>query len=287
MNVLNILTQKTEKIGNKNIIKKNIKTKDFILSIPHSGLLIPLKYKNHFNLNAKSLIEIDLFSDLVFENEKGTHLISKFVPFFVDMNRKKGGSTDAPHHLQNDPLHYFNIKDKPMLIKQYTKREKKKIIKYYNRYNNSLKKLIKQMKKRKGYALLIDGHSMTSVGLGRSPGTGEKRADFVIGTLNGNSADPRIIKTFSKTLKKEAKSQGLTFKENIPYSGGFITKQHSDPKNNVHVIQLEVVMKNYMYECTSKTNKKYNLKKQKLKQIQKIIQKTIDATYKTAEKIYS
>lgn len=287
MKVLNIFLKNILDLKVSDVISKTYKTWDFILSIPHSGLLVPLKYKSFFDINEDCLIEIDLFSDLPFANNKGAHLISKFAPFFIDMNRNLWGDPNAKHHLQNDPFHYYNIQDNPMLKKEYSFKTLLELTDYYFLYHNALEKLIKKMKEKKGYALVIDCHSMTSVGLGRSPGTGKKRADFVIGDLNNTSAHSEILEVFFETLKKEAKKVGLSCNKNIPYSGGFITKNHANPDNHVHVIQLEVVMKNYMHECTESKDKRYKIKKENLEKIRKIIQSTIDVACKKADEIYS
>lgn len=284
-NVFN-LEEKPLKISDIISIKK--KNSDIIISIPHSGMLVPIEFLDLFNLDQESLLEIDMFSDLPFQINKGIEIKSNLAPFFVDMNRSREGSEDkdTPFHLQNDPLHYFTVKNKMMLKKDYSDKEKKEIISYYDHYHEMLDNLIRSMKEKKGYALVIDAHSMTSVGLGRAYDKDKERADLVVGTLEDSSAHPKIISSFVDSLRSN--KHGFSVMKNKPYSGGFITRKHNDPNNDVHVIQLEVKMKKYMFEGFDQDNsKRYLLKEEGLRNIKETIISAIDNACKEAERIYS
>jgi len=211
---------------------------DFILSVPHAGTSVPINLELE---DVDLLIEIDMLSNRIFDFKRGTRISTTLAPFVVDMNRAREGSKDAPSHLRNDPLNYITIDDKPIL----KSKADKSLIKHYDRYHEELDKAIAAMKKERGYALLIDGHSMTSVGLRGSVDKGKKRADFVIGTVGGTSAHPKIIEAFKDELEKQAKTLNLTVDVDKPYSGGFITRKHT---KDAHVLQLEVSMDTYMHE---------------------------------------
>ncbi|MFP3976069.1 MAG: N-formylglutamate amidohydrolase, partial [Dehalococcoidia bacterium] len=264
---------------------------DFILSIPHAGVLVPTDFAEHFELDTSSLVEIDLFSDVIFEALGGAQVISRLAPFFVDMNREREGSKgkQIPKHLKNPATEYYTVQDEPILQEPYSASEEEKVIKYYDLYHEMLSTLIERMKRERGYALIIDGHSMMSTGLGRVHDTGQERDNFVLGTLGGTSACEGIVSAFGSSLKQGTESHGLslTFAKDDPYSGGFITRKHHDPKNNVHVIQVEVTMGTYMYEPVDEdVVRRYALKQPRVTIVQDILRNAVRSACEMAERVY-
>ena len=140
------------------------------------------------------------------------------------------------------------------------------------------------MKKERGYAFLIDGHSMTAVGLKNAPDYNQQRDDFVVGTLHGKSADPKIIAAFTQALKQEAQKSGFSVKKDIPYAGAFITRKYHNPRQGVHVLQLEVNMGTYLYEDTENA-RRYSLKHPEVKIVQSLIEPAIKSACEAAEKL--
>ncbi len=290
--VLDVFSDEKYSLLTRDLIEFRPQNPNFILSIPHAGVLVPTKYKEHFDIDSKSLLEIDLFSDILFEAIGGLQVISRLAPFFVDMNRSRNGSEcrRLPRHLTNPPTEYYNIEDELVLQKEYNPKQEEKILRYYDLYHNIISSLIESLKREQGYALVIDGHSMTSVGLGRVHDEGEERDNIVVGTLDDTSAHPEIISAFVKSLKQSIKpyNLGLTLAKNEPYSGGFITRIHNDPKNDVHVIQIEVTMDTYMYEpLDSDKTKRYALKQSRLHIAQDFLRKAVLSASEAAKKLYS
>jgi N-formylglutamate amidohydrolase len=111
-----------------------------------------------------------------------------------------------------------------------------------------------------------------------------------VGTLDDESADSEIIQSFYDGIKSAAGryNLNLTHAKNEPYSGGFITRIHHDPKNMIHVIQLEVTMGTYMYEAEeSDSTKRYALKQPRLKIVQDIVKHAIESASITAKRIHN
>jgi glutathione synthase/RimK-type ligase-like ATP-grasp enzyme/N-formylglutamate amidohydrolase len=268
------------------------RSNNYILSIPHSGLLIPERFTNNFDLGSKCLKEVDMLSDILYEGLDGLQVTSRLAPFWVDMNRTRDGLKDEtlPFHLTNSAIEYYTIENELLLKQQYTPEEREYVISFYDLYHDIIKFLTQNMINERGYALIIDAHSMSSVGWGRVHDEGEKRSNFVVGTLDDESADSEIIHSFCEALKSASKRHklGLSLAKNDPYAGGFITRKHNDPDNHIHVIQLEVTMETYMYEADDKDKvKRYALKQPRLKIVQDIINHAIDSTSMTAKRIYS
>ena len=263
---------------------------EYIVSIPHAGVFVPEAFRDRFRLGESALLEIDLYSDLCYEQTDGMHVSSELAPFFVDMNRTREGAEEGelPHHLTNAAHEYYNVEDKLMLREPYTPEEEVEVLGYYDLYHGLLDRLIDRMRRERGYALLFDCHSMTSTGLGRVEDKGQGRPDFVVGTLEGSSAHAEIIDSFMTTLRSETRGNGLnlTIDRDAPYSGGFITRSHHDPDGHVHVLQLEIAMDAYMYEAVAMPPKRYALKSPRLRIVRRTVQAAFRAAAEAAERIY-
>ena len=73
-----------------------------VVSVPHAGVLVPERFAGRFPSNDATLVEIDLFSHLLYEQLSATQVVSRLAPFFLDMNRGRSGAEGAhvPRHLQ-------------------------------------------------------------------------------------------------------------------------------------------------------------------------------------------
>ena len=290
--VFDVFTGESHDIQVRNLVQFWPRNPDFILSIPHSGVLVPTRYADQLDISRECLLEIDMYSDILYGGLEGMQIICGLAPFFLDLNREREGSQEPglPRHLTNPATEYYSIENKSLLKRPYSKDQKEQILEYYDLYHGILERLILAMKEYKGYALVLDGHTMSSVGLGRVHDEGRERKDFVVGTLNDFSAHPEIINAFVESLKAgtETHQLGLTLEKNEPYSGGFITRKYADPQNDVHVVQLEVTMDTYMYEPVEESRlKRYGIKQLRVRIVQDILRHALQAAINTAERIYS
>lgn len=111
----------------------------------------------------------------------------------------------------------------------------------YKPYHRALRRLINKAHQAFGAVILVDCHSMPSVGVSRDE---PKRPDLVIGDRYGTSCAallPDIVEDTFKTL-------GYSVGRNKPYAGGFITEHYGNPVNGLHTIQLELNRAIYMDE---------------------------------------
>ncbi len=291
IDVFDVFSRESYTLHIHDLIDFTPRTNNYILSVPHSGILIPEAYRPKFDLGPNCLKEIDLLSDILYEGLDGLQVVCRLAPFFVDMNRSRDGDKDddLPSHLTNPATEYYTIENKTLLNEPYNPQQEKDVLQYYDLYHDILEYLTDQMIKEKGYALIIDAHTMSSVGWGRVYDEGKERSNFVVGTLDDQSADSEIIHDFVEALKSAAKVHklGLSVSKNKPYGGGFITRKHHDPENYIHVIQLEVTMDTYMYEpVEEEAIKRYALKQPRLKMVQDIVSHAISAACTAAERIH-
>jgi N-formylglutamate amidohydrolase len=115
---------------------------------------------------------------------------------------------------------------------------------YYRPYHRALQDLLDETRKRFGCYLLIDCHSMPSIGGPMDPDAGRGRADFVIGDCFGTSCEDMVAATVEKTLR----DMGYTVLRNRPYAGGFTTSHYGKPSAGLHAVQIEVNRALYMDE---------------------------------------
>src|SRR5215470_11155720 len=111
----------------------------------------------------------------------------------------------------------------------------------YKPYHRALRRLITQIHRDFGTAVLVDCHSMPSAA---GPKDDRPRADIVIGDRYGTSCLGIIADTIEGTLRE----RGYSVSRNKPYAGGFITEHYGNPAASLHSIQLEINRALYMDE---------------------------------------
>jgi N-formylglutamate deformylase len=116
-----------------------------------------------------------------------------------------------------------------------------RIEKLYKPYHRALRRLIGQVHERFGTAVLVDCHSMPSVGLGRDE---TRRPDVVIGDRYGTSCSPLL----TQAVEDAFTAMGYSTGRNKPYAGGFITEHYGNPAGGLHAVQIELNRAIYMDE---------------------------------------
>ena len=286
--VFNLITGKEEKVSKEELIVKKEKSNDFIVSVPHAGTLVFSKFRKNLDNEKKFLLDTDLYTDKIFDEDQGKIIISKLNPSQLNLNRfREGGDSSVPEHLRLDPLHHILLQGESVIKKEYDEQEKKELMNYYDEYHGFLQENIEKMQKEKGYALLFDFHSMNSIGLSGTIDAGEERPDFDITTLDDTSASPNIIEAYEKTLGEEAEKNGLIAKKNSPYRGGCITRQYANPKRNIHVIGVEIKRDLIHVEGIKESDSRFNPKPEGIKVVKDIISKAMKAASEAAEKYYN
>ena len=115
---------------------------------------------------------------------------------------------------------------------------------YYRPYHRTLQDLLEATRRRFGCYLLIDCHSMPSIGGPMDPDAGRGRADFVIGDCFGSSCADGVASAVEAALK----DMGFTVLRNRPYAGGFTTSHYGKPSTGAHAVQIEINRALYMDE---------------------------------------
>ena len=111
----------------------------------------------------------------------------------------------------------------------------------YKPYHRGLRRLINKAHQAFGTAIVVDCHSMPSIGISRDE---PRRPDVVIGDRYGTSCAGVLVDVVESTFGRLGYSLG----RNKPYAGGFITEHYGNPASGLHAIQIELNRAIYMDE---------------------------------------
>jgi N-formylglutamate amidohydrolase len=111
-----------------------------------------------------------------------------------------------------------------------------RIIADHRPYHATLADTLAAARARFGVAVLLDVHSMPSLG----PRGGD--AAIVLGDRFGRSAAARYV----HRIEAEIVAAGLPHALNTPYAGGHILDRHARPEKGIHAIQIEIDRARYL-----------------------------------------
>jgi N-formylglutamate amidohydrolase len=114
----------------------------------------------------------------------------------------------------------------------------------YRPYHRALKSLIDETSDRFGAALLIDCHSMPSVGGPMDQDAGLGRKDVVLGDRYGTACEQKLVAIIEDAFK----AAGFEVARNNPYAGGHTTQLYGLPSRRIHALQIEINRALYMDE---------------------------------------
>lgn len=114
----------------------------------------------------------------------------------------------------------------------------------YVPFHEAIQDMLAATMDRFGAALLIDCHSMPSVGGPMDRDPGHERADIVLGDRYGTSCAKSVIDAAEHVLTRA----GYRVARNDPYAGGFTTRNYGRPEAGVHALQIEIKRSLYMDE---------------------------------------
>jgi len=111
----------------------------------------------------------------------------------------------------------------------------------YKPYHRALRRLINKTHQTFGTVVVVDCHSMPSIGVSRDE---PRRPDVVIGDRYGTSCAALLPDMVEETMR----ALGYSVGRNKPYADGFITEHYGNPASGLHTIQLELNRAIYMDE---------------------------------------
>ena len=120
----------------------------------------------------------------------------------------------------------------------------------YRPYHRALRELLDATRRSFSCYVLVDCHSMPSVGGPQDPDAGQRRPDIVLGDSFGNSCGGIVIDAAEKSLV----SAGFKVSRNDPFAGGFTIRHYGRPAQGLHALQIEINRALYMDEVAIKAH---------------------------------
>lgn len=115
---------------------------------------------------------------------------------------------------------------------------------FYRPYHRRLAALVEAARAAFGWSLLVDCHSMPSIGGPGDRDVGLSRVDVVLGDCYGASCAPLIMQVAEEAFR----ALGYRVVRNTPYAGGFTTRHYGQPRRGSHALQIELNRSLYMDE---------------------------------------
>ncbi|MFQ5609441.1 MAG: N-formylglutamate amidohydrolase [Woeseiaceae bacterium] len=144
---------------------------------------------------------------------------------------------------------------------------------FWQPYHRALQSTLEAGKAEHGYALLWDAHSIPS----RVPGLFDgELPELNIGTYSGRSCDEDL----AAAVVAVATNSDYSSVENGRFIGGFITRHHGQPGDDVHAIQLEIAQRAYMDEASREYDES------KAAKLRDTLTRMIEAYVRAAERKY-
>ena len=236
----------------------------FIYTSPHSGTAYLHEFLAMARLDVRTLRRSeDAFVDELFgaAPEIGAPLLRAVIPrSFLDLNREPleldpDMFEDALPSHANTTSHRVNgglgtiariVSNGAEIYRgklRYQEAERRIELAYVP-YHRQLRRLIDDTRARFGCAIVIDCHSMPSIGGPLDHDSGRQRADIILGDRFGRSCSPVLVATAERTLR----DLGYRVFRNNPYAGGFTTQHYGRPSEAVHTLQIEINRALYMDE---------------------------------------
>ena len=229
------------------------------VEVPHAGLDIPAVVRDQIVASEWAILrDADPHVDQLYVHapeEGATLLCARVSRYVVDLNRAPD-DVDAetvpdhpsPRAVQPRGVVWRMTTDgRPALRAPLSYRDLQTRLDVFHRpYHRVVAQELDRLRARFGFAILVAGHSMPSVGRSGHVDSGVRRADIVPGTRGRTTADARII----DLVDAHFRAAGLTVRHDDPYRGGWSTGHYGRPGEAQHAIQIEVNRALYMDEST-------------------------------------
>ena len=246
------------------IVAPATQTMPLVFASPHSGAIYPTDLKSASRLDSRALRRSeDSFVDALFAAAPtlGAPLLRALFPrVYVDPNREPFELDPA---MFADPLPDY-VKTRSARIaaglgtvarvvangeniyrgKLTFADASRRINLLYRPYHQALHGLLRATLTQFGVAILVDCHSMPSIGGPIDRDSGQHRVDFVLGDARGNACAAVVTDTAAATLA----ALGYRVRRNDPYAGGFTTRHYGRPAMGLHALQIEINRALYMDE---------------------------------------
>lgn len=244
------------------ITRPEVQRLPVVVDVPHAGEWIPPEVLGELAVGGQTLRrDLDLYVDQLWQAapSMGATLICSTVSrYVVDLNRAPDDvspetvlgaqAIERPGYYKERGVVWRTTTDgvpvmaAPMTPEAFARR----IATFHTPYHDAIDAELERVRAQFGFAILIDGHSMPSLGRRGHTDAGALRADIVPGDLDGASCAGSLRRMVVDTYREH----GYRVAPNEPYKGGWITRRWGRPRDHIHALQIEVNRRLYMDEDT-------------------------------------
>ncbi len=220
-----------------------------VIDSPHAGTHLPEALATRLAPEAAPLPDTDWHVDKLYAFARAagaTLVVATHSRYVVDLNRDPTGASLYPgadvtelcpsRTFANAPI--WQPGAAPDAAAVAARRAE-----FFDPYHEALAAEIERVRRRHGYAVLLDGHSIRSEVPRFFPG---RLPDLNLGTANGASCAPAVEAAATHVI---AAAPGFTHVVNGRFKGGYVTRHYGRPADGVHALQLEVAQACYMDEA--------------------------------------
>jgi N-formylglutamate deformylase len=210
-----------------------------VFSVPHAGTDLPADVAERLTPHARALPDTDWHVEQLYDfapDLDATLIRANVSRYVIDLNRPPqdenlypGQATTGlcpPIEFDGTPIY----RDGNEVSADEVARRRGT---YWQPYHDALAAEITRVRKRHGYALLFDCHSIASRVPRLFPGT---LPDLNLGTVNGASCSNGLQSAIATVMQ----TSGFTQIVNGRFIGGHITRHYGKPSENVHAVQMEM-----------------------------------------------
>lgn len=232
-----------------------------VFDSPHTGKHYPDDFRPSLPLEECEKINDwfveDLFGDVV--HHGGVMIEALFRRAYIDPNRDTRDvdvnmiDGDWPHEVNTSAktergvsLMWRRLRGKVDIYDRQLSLDEaiNRIERYWRPYHSELKSALDETFDQFGKVFHINCHSMPEMGDAVWGDQGERRADFIIGTRDGTTANPDYVDAVVSSFKQS----GYHVTVNDKFKGVELVGRYSDPKNGRESLQIEVNRGIYMDE---------------------------------------
>jgi N-formylglutamate deformylase len=215
-----------------------------VVSCPHAGTIVPDAIAARMTEAGRSLSDTDWNVDKLYDflpEFDATFIAANPSRYVADLNRDPKSTPLYPGRFETAMCPAITFAGDPIYQsgKELTAVEiAERHAHYWQPYHTKLTEILVATKKRHGFALLLDAHSILS----QVPKLFEGRLpDLNLGTADGKSCSAGIQTVAVGALNRSQ----FSFVTNGRFKGGFITRHYGNPAGHVHAMQLEISICTY------------------------------------------
>ncbi len=220
-----------------------------VIDVPHAGTRVPRALAAQLTPEARPLPDTDWHVDKLYAFARAagaTLVVATHSRYVVDLNRDPAGASLYPGADVTELCPTRTFASEPIWLPGGSPDAAAiaaRRAEWFDPYHAALAAEVERVRRRHGYVLLLDGHSIRSevprFFRGRLP-------DLNLGTANGASCAPDLETAVVRVL---GAAPGFTHVVNGRFRGGYVTRHYGRPAEGIHALQLEVAQACYMDEA--------------------------------------